>query len=506
MTGPGNHTLGRWVSERARLTPDKVALDDRGVCLPYATLALRIERFTAALRTAGHRPGDRVATLTGNSADHVALLFACAELGLALVPLSWRLTPHELAAQLTVADPVLTISEPEHGRTLASALDRLPDPPPHVDFADLDAPLPRRDHRSPAQPERAASDDDALLVLFTSGSTGTPKAAVLTQANCHWTNLVFGRTVPLTADDVVLSVLPQFHAGGWNIQLLLGLWMGATVVLERAFDPRRALHLIEQRRVTTMMGVPTHYLMMAEQRRFAAADLSSLRTIVVGGAPMPLPLLRTWHARGVRLTQGYGLTEAGPNVLCLPAELAFTRAGSAGVPYPHVECAVADPDTGEELDGAATGELLVRGPSVFAGYLGDAEATARSLRGGWLHTGDLVHRDAEGFFQVLDRIDDLYITSGENVSPVEVEQALLAHPAVAQAGVVGVPDERRGEVGLAFVVRRPGVAVDEVALIEHCRERLARFKVPAEVRFAEQLPQASLEKVRRAALRARVES
>lgn len=506
MTSPGDLTLGRWVAERARLTPDKVALDDRGVALPYATLALRIDRFTDALRAGGYGPGDRVATLTGNSADHVALFFACAELGLALVPLSWRLTPHELAAQLAVADPALTISEPEHSRTLASALDRLPDPPPQVEFADMDAPLPRRDHRTPAQPARAASDDDPLLVLFTSGSTGTPKAAVLTQANCHWTNLAFGRTVPLTADDVVLSVLPQFHAGGWNIQLLLALWVGATVVLERAFDPRRALHLIEHRRVTTMMGVPTHYLMMAEQRFFATADLSSLRTIVVGGAPMPLPLLRTWHSRGVRLTQGYGLTEAGPNVLCLPAELAVTRAGSAGVPYPHVECAVADPVTGQQLTGAATGELLVRGPSVFAGYLGDPDATALALRGGWLHTGDLVRRDAEGFFWVLDRIDDLYITAGENVSPVEVEQVLRAHPGVAQVAVLGVPDERRGEVGLALVVRRPGVAVDEVALLEHCRERLARFKVPAEVRFVAELPHGSLDKVRRATLRERVGS
>ena len=177
-------------------------------------------------------------------------------------------------------------------------------------------------------------------------------------------------------------------------------------------------------------------------------------------------------------------------MLCLPAELAFERAGSAGVPYPHVTCAIADPVTGEVLDGEATGELLVRGPSVFAGYLGNPDATAQSLRGGWLHTGDLVRRDAEGYHWVLDRIDDLYITSGENVSPVEVEQTLLAHPGVARVAVVGVPDERRGEV----------------ALLEHCRERLARFKVPAEVRFTEELPHAALEKVRRSALRGRVEA
>ena len=501
MTHPGDLTLGRWVAERARLTPTTVALDDRGVSLTYATLALRIDRFTDALRRAGYAPGDRIATLTGNSADHIALFFACAGLGLGLVPLSWRLTPGELAEQLRIADPVLAVSEPEQGRTLASALARLAEPAPHVDFADFDASLPRRDHRTDAAAERAAADHDPLLILFTAGSTGRPKAVVLTQANCHWTNLTFGRAVPLTSDDVVLTVLPQFHAGGWNIQLLLALWVGATVVLERTFDPRRALHLIEHRRVTTMMGVPTHYLMMAEQRRFADADLSSLRLLVVGGAPMPLPLLRAWHARGVRLTQGYGLTEAGPNVLCLPPDLAVEKAGSAGVPYPHVTCALADPVTGRILEGQATGELLVRGPNVFAGYLGDPDATAHALRGGWLHTGDLVRRDADGHHWVLDRIDDIYITAGENVSPVEVEQVLLRHPGVARAAVVGVPDPRRGEVGAAFVIRRPGVAVDEQSLLEHCREHLAAFKVPARVHFTDALPQATLEKVKRSALR-----
>ena len=501
MNNTGDLTLGRWVTERARLSPDQVALDDRGVALTYGLLAVRIDRFADALRAAGYAPGDRIVTLTGNSADHVALFFACAATGIALVPLSWRLTPHELAEQLLIADPVLAVTEPEHGRTLASALGRLAEPAPLIDFAEFDAGLPRRDHHGEAAPVRPPTDADALLILFTAGSTGRPKAVVLTQANCHWTNLQFGRAVPLTSDDVVLTVLPQFHAGGWNIQLLLALWVGATVVLERTFDPRRALHLIEHRRVTTMMGVPTHYLMMAQQRRFATTDLSSLRLLVVGGAPMPLPLLRTWHARGVRLTQGYGLTEAGPNVLCLPPELAVEKAGSAGVPYPHVTCAIADPVTGELLEGEATGELLVRGPNVFAGYLGDPDATAHTLRGGWLHTGDLVRRDAEGHHWVLDRIDDIYISSGENVSPVEVEQALLHHPAVARVAVVGVPDDRRGEVGLAFVVARRGVAVDEQSLLEHCRGRLASFKVPAEIRFVDALPQASLEKVKRSALR-----
>ncbi len=266
--------------------------------------------------------------------------------------------------------------------------------------------------------------------------------------------------------------MPQYHVGGWNIQPLLAWWTGATVVLERTFDAGRTLHLIADRRITTMMGVPTNYLFLAEHPDFAATDLSSLGHAIVGGAPMPAPLLRTWHARGVALTQGYGLTEAAPNVLCLPDEDARTRVGSAGKPYPHVEVAVVDPVTGEVRDGATEGELVVRGPGVFAGYFRAPEQTGLALRGGWLHTGDLVRRDADGYYEIVDRLTDIYISGGESVAPAEIEAALFAHPGVADAAVVGVPDERWGEVGAAFVVARRGVAVDEHELLEFCAGRM----------------------------------
>jgi fatty-acyl-CoA synthase len=260
------------------------------------------------------------------------------------------------------------------------------------------------------------------------------------------------------------------------------------------------LQLIRERRITTMMGVPANYLFLAEHPDFADADLSSLRHAVVGGAPMPEPLLRTWHARGVALTQGYGLTEASPNVLCLPDEDARTKVGLAGKPYPHVEVAIADPVTGELLDGPATGELLVRGPSVFAGYFRDPALTASVLTGGWLHTGDLVRRDAEGYFQVVDRIKDIFISGGESVAPTEVESVLFGHRAVAEAAVVGVPDERWGETGVAYVVIRPGTVTDEQELIEWCSGQLARFKVPRYVRFVTELPRSSSAKVKRRTL------
>ena len=338
-------------------------------------------------------------------------------------------------------------------------------------------------------------------MIFTSGTEGASKAAVLTHANCFWNNLSLSRTLDMGSNDVVLAVLPQFHVGGWNIQPLLAWWVGATVVLERGFDPGRVLQLIAERGVTMLMGVPTQYLMLAEHPDFAHAELGSLRHAVVGGAPMPAPLLRIWHRRGVALSQGYGLTEASPNVLCLPNEDAERMVGYSGKPYPHVAVAVADPVTGEILDGAASGELLVGGPGVFAGYFRDPAATAAVLAGGWLRTGDLVERDAEGYIKVVDRLKDIYISGGENVAPAEVEAALLGHPAVAQAAVVGVEDARWGESGMGFVVVRPGMATDEQELLEHCASQLARFKVPARIELVPALPRTALNKVLRAKLR-----
>lgn len=496
----GLHTLGRWTADRARSAPERVAIDDRGVSVTYRELEARASALADAFRSAGYGPGRRVATLTGNSSDHVVLFFACAKAGLTLVPLSWRLAPAELAEQLRVSSPALFVVEPEHAALGAAATSLLAEPPRTAEpgRGGIERSLPRT---GDAVPHRRVDDDDPLLAVFTSGTSGRPKAAVLTHANCFWTNLSFSRTVEVGRDDVVLCIMPQFHVGGWNIQTLLAWWTGATVVLERGFDAGRVLKLIALRRVTTMMGVPAHYLMLSQHPGFGDADLASLTRAVVGGAPMPAPLLRTWHARGVALTQGYGLTEAGPNVLCLAPEEALRRVGSAGTPYPHVDVAVADPATGQELRGPGRGELWVRGPGVFSGYLDDPAATAEVLADGWLHTGDIVERDEDGFLRVVDRLKDIYISGGENVSPSEVEQALLAHPAVADAAVVGVPDERWGEAGAAFVVVRHGAATDAQELTEHLRGVLAHFKVPRTIEFVDEIPRTGLHKVARSRLR-----
>jgi fatty-acyl-CoA synthase len=476
------HVIGRWIRDRARTTPERAAIDFEGRVVTCRELDEASDGYAAAFHEAGLRRGDRVATLTASSPEHVAVLFACAKAGLILLPLSWRLSAAELRYQLDDAEPALLLVAGGH-EELAEAtghrFDRLERPGP------AGTPPGVRPRDTAAED---VSDDDPLLLVYTSGTTGKPKGALLTHANCFWTNLSFDLTTGVSQDDVVLQVLPQFHVGGWNVQALLALWKGALLVLEPEFDPARALRLIEEKHVTTMMGVPATYLFMAGEPAFAAADLSSLRRAVVGGAPMPETLLETWAARGAAIVQGYGLTEAAPNVLCLPPEEAVRKLGCAGRPYPFVDVRL-----------SADEELQVRGPNVFPGYWRNPAATAEAFtEDGWLRTGDVAACDDEGFYRIKGRLKDMFISGGENVYPAEVEAVLHEHPQVADAAVVGVPDERWGEVGVAFVV---GDAAGE-ELERWCRDRLARFKVPKSFRFVAEIPRNGMGKIQKDELRA----
>ena len=308
----GAHTVGRWLRDRAASNPKKVAIDDRGVAIDYATLARRSEDLAQRLAAAGYGAGQRIATVSGNSADHVVAFFACAFLGIAFIPLSWRLTPTELAELVRRSAPDLLLVEDEYVALAEAALRmRGEDAPPYVFLGDagVEAHIPTAET---AAEQRSVHDDDALLVIFTSGSEAAPKGVVLTHASCFWTNMALTQTMPMIQTDVVLSMLPQYHVAAWNVQPLLAWWTGATVVLERSFQPGRVLQLIRERRVTTMMGVPTQYRMLMETPGWSNADLSSLRHVLVGGATMPVALARAWAERGVELTQGYGLTEPGP--------------------------------------------------------------------------------------------------------------------------------------------------------------------------------------------------
>ncbi|MFV0319945.1 MAG: class I adenylate-forming enzyme family protein [Microbacterium sp.] len=499
----GPHTVGRWLTDRAAVSPTRIAIDDRGVVITYRDLEERARELATALRRAGYGPGDRIATVSGNSIDHVVAFFACAKSGIAFAPLSWRLTARELAGVLERTGAALLLVDDEYAALALDARARVGQGPAVVELGTIgvEATVPAR--RGDPAPQRGVRDDDPLLIIFTSGSEAAPKGVVLTHANCFWNNLALAGAMQLHAEDVVLSMLPQFHVAAWNVQPLLALWVGATVMLERSFQPTRVLQLLQDRGVTAMMGVPTQYRLLADDPRFAVADLTRLRIALVGGATMPTALFAEWAARGVPLTQGYGLTEAAPNVLVLSPDEAVTHPGAVGRPYPHVDVCLADPGTGLVLEGPATGELWVRGPSVFAGYLDDPDATARAMAGEWLRSGDLAVRDGDGVYRIIDRLKDIFVSGGENVAPAEVEAALCLHPLVREAAVVAVPDRVWGERGIAFVTPVADTLLSPDEVIAHARTVLAVFKVPVRVEVVDELPRSSIEKLARSRLQER---
>ena len=479
-------SVGFWLARRAALTPGRVALKTGDRSLTYAELDDRTARLAGLLAGTGIGPGDRVAALLTNGTEYVEAMFACARLGAILVPLSLRLAAPELAFMTNDSGATVLIYGEEwahlvegfRGETgLKAAFVAGSGPDPSYESAIGAA--------EPVIEPRAVSPDDVLAIFYTSGTTGQPKGAMLTHGNFFWTNLCMVLAFGFYQDERTLVILPMFHVGGWNANMMATLWNGGTVVLERSFDPASTLTTIERERITSMLGVPTLYQVMADDPGFAAADLSSVRSFLCGGAPLPVALIRRYQERGLGFIQGYGLTEAAPNCLILPQEDAVRKAGAAGRPYFYADVRVVDP-AGNDVRPGGSGEIVVGGPGVMKGYWNRPDATAETLRGGWLHTGDVGQLDDEGYITIVDRVKDMYISGGENVYPAEVEKVLAGHPSVAEAAVIGVADDRWGESGRAIVVLRAGAEADAGDIQRYCAERLAKFKVPSSVVFSPQ--------------------
>ena len=496
-------SVGFWLARRASLTPNRVAIRTGGRDITYRELDDRAARLAGALTTTGVGPGDRVAALLTNGNEYVEAMFACARVGAILVPLSFRLAAPELAFMVNDSgSSVLIYGEEwtalaqgfrrETGLKAAYVVGAGPDPSYEDALSAAD----------PVLEPRAVASDDVLAIFYTSGTTGQPKGAMLTHGNFFWTNLCMVLAFGFYQDERTLVILPMFHVGGWNANAMATWWNGGTVVLEKSFDPAGTLATIERERITSMLGVPTMYQMMADDPTFAGADLSSIRDFLCGGAPLPVALIDRYQARGLGFIQGYGLTEAAPNCLILPREDSVRKAGAAGRPYFYADVRVVDGD-GNEVGPGGSGEIVVGGPGVMKGYWNRPDATAETLRGGWLHTGDVGAIDDEGYVTIVDRVKDMYISGGENVYPAEVEKVLAGHPAIAEAAVIGVTDERWGESGRAIVVLRSGADGDPEEIKRFCSERLAKFKVPSSVVFTDVLPRNPTGKLLKPELRER---
>ncbi|PLS83209.1 MAG: long-chain fatty acid--CoA ligase [Chloroflexi bacterium] len=499
--------IGDWLGKRELLTPDRLALvaDATGSRYTYRQLNERANRLANALRhTFGIRKGDRVAVLAKNCVEYLDALFATGKLGAILVPLNWRLSVEELAYQLNDCTACVLLVGPEfaatghalRAQTPVAALIAFGDP--RVDGA------PQYDdllaHATDEPVTEEIELDDPHIILYTSGTTGRPKGAVLPHRVLVWNSLNTNVGWELRADDVSVIHTPLFHTGGINVLTIPLLHAGGTLVLMREWDPQRCLQLIERERVTVFFAVPTMFQQLLSMPNFVQTDFSSVRFFISGGAPCPVPLIEAYQARGIPFRQGYGLTEVSVNCFTLNPEDAIRKVGSVGRPIFHLDARVVDP-VGQDVGPGEIGELWLRGPIVCAGYWNNLEATREAISDGWFHTGDLARLDDEGYYYIVDRKKDMFISGGENVYPAEVERTLYEHPAVLECAVIGVPDERWGEVGCAVIVVRVGTMLTPGEVVHHCQQQLARYKVPKHVLFVDELPRNSGGKVLKPLLR-----
>ncbi len=490
-----------WIAANARRTPDRVALRFEGETWSYAALAARCEAIAAALAAAGVRRGDCVAWLGLNSPPMLATLFACARLGAVFMPLNWRLAPPEHRAMLRDCPPaLLCVDAPFAAESAAQAI--APEGTLRIARGELPAGWQAWDAflaaagASPPTVEPAPDGHEPLLLCWTSGSTGRPKGVLLSHDALAANADASVDMHALGADDRVLTTLPLFHVGGMNIQTTPALRAGSTVTLHAKFDPGDTFDAIERERITLTVLVPAQLEAMLAHPRWPGADLSSLRSISTGSTLVPERLCRAVHARGVPLIQVWGATETAPIAACLHADEAVRKLGSAGRAAAGCELRIVD-DQGRDVAPGASGEVLVRGRNVMSAYWRDAPASARALAGGWFHSGDSGRIDAEGFLRIDGRLKDMIISGGENVSPAEVEAVLLDCPEIAEAAVVGRPDERWGEAVVAVVVPVPGATLAPERVLALFGGRLARFKHPKDVLVVDALPRTALGKLRK---------
>lgn len=510
-----------WLHKNALHAPDKVALVDveSGRHVTYQQFDERASRFAEYLsRELRLAPGARVAVLAHNSSDYFEMLYGCAKAGMVMVCLNWRLPAAELLPILADCTPDLLVAgdgflgvAAELARTvpLRAVLHLADDEAADVPggWHEYEAALARA---SGAIIEMPCRDEHEIWhLLYTSGTTGKPKGVIQTYGMVFFNAVNAMLANKITRDDVFLNVLPFFHTGGLNLYANPVLHAGGTVHVMRQFDAQATLAKLDRRtpadasgRVTMFFAVPAVYLFLSQHPGFADADFSAVRNMSAGGSPVPQPLLQAYLDKGVTICFGFGMTETGPTVFVCDEATARRKIGTIGKPVGSMLTRVVDP-LGNDVAPGERGELLIKGPGVTPGYWNLPEATAAAIRDGWLHSGDIAYVDEEGDYYIVDRAKDMFISGGENVYPAEVENVLFQLPGVAEAAVIGMPDARWGEVGMALVVPRAGATLDAEAVIAHCKARLAGYKVPRHVRFLDALPRTPSGKVEKHKLRAR---
>ena len=492
-----SETLRYW----ARWQTNGVAVRFGDREITWGELDRSADALAAGLAANGVAPGDRVGLLLSNRPEFNEAVVACMRLGAVAVPFNLRFTASELRYVVSNADCAAVITEAAlHGGLHLAQAD-------HPGLIVLDADDGSFDalRTAPNGPDgwdrSAVVDPDApMFICYTSGTTGDPKGAVLTNRSWFYASMCRALQGGINRNDRLLLPFPMAFTGGLAM-VMTALWSGATLVLEPAFDAGRALNIIESQRITVFMAVPAIFQQMANHPDFSGTDISSIRCASSGGAPVPIPLLQTYLARGISMTQAYSLTEVSASGITLPYEQGLERVGSCGVPAMHSEARIVDDDNVECPNGTV-GEISIRGPEVMSGYWRNPEATAAVLEDGWLRTGDLGYRDDDGYYYVVDRAKDMLISGGLNVYPAEIERELAGLADVIELAVIGVPDERWGETPAVIAVSA-GDGPSEADVMGACADRLADFKLPRYlVVRSEPLPRNMSGKVLKAELRA----
>lgn len=476
----------------AASTPEKFALGDAetGRRWTWRALDRAADRMAAWLvAELGAGSGARVAVLARNHPLQVVLQFACARAGAIFVPLNWRLAAAEVATILGDAVPALIFHDAEFA---------VPDHPARrFELAMLES-LGEENARAPASARRGW--DEPMTLLYTSGTTGKPKGVIVTEANCFWGNANFALGSMVDGESTFLCDMPLFHTAGLFAAVRVPLWAGGAVWISQGFDPARTISRIADPAlaITHYFSVPQMATTVWQHPDFAPEKFAGLKMYVTGGAPNPKAQVERFAKAGIRFSDGFGMSETGSN-FGMPVndvDRLIAKAGSCGLPFVSVEMRIVDTAGNDVADGAP-GELWLKGPSVTPGYWNQPALTAAAFVDGWFRTGDIARRDADGFLFIVDRAKDMFISGGENVYPAEVEAAIAEMPGIAEVAVIGVADARWGEVGRAFVVLRAGHALGEQDVLGHCAARLAKFKVPAGVVFADSLPRTGSGKVQK---------
>jgi len=500
--------IGQWSTRWAKRYPEEPCLKYHELEFNKGQFNTRVNRLAHAFQETALRKGQRVGALMGNSHVFLEILFALSKIGGIMVPLNFRLAAPELEYILNNSEPVILFYSPEFLPVVEELRSRVSTIRQFVCEMEGGAQqdlqyetwIADKSDQEPI-PASEVVMDDPHFIMYTSGTTGRPKGAVVRQGQTQWNAINALHMYEIKKDSSAVCCAPLFHIGALHASATPNLYAGVQLVIQRFFDPVGVLKLIEENKAAHMFAIPVMFLIMTQVPEFHNTDFSSVEFFVAGGSPCPKSLIETYLEKGVSFNQGYGMTETATAVTALRTSDALRKLGSCGKPVFHTDVRIVDLD-GNDLPQGEKGEVLIKGPNVIKEYWKAPQETAKTIVDGWLHSGDVGYIDEEGYLYLIDRRKDMYISGGENVYPAEVEDVIMGFPEVADVGVIGIPDEKWGEVGMAIVVKAPNAEVTAQRIIEQSKEKLAKYKTPKKVVFVNELPRTVTGKILKKELRA----